>query len=268
MNIIKRDYFGEVQCIRLGYGPIGPPLMSVFMYVVDSVAIDTGQSHMAKALLGLLKDKNLKLIILTHHHEDHSGNAAKISAQHGIPVRGHPLTAEKMRTGFPIQPYQRYVWGKAPPVEVLPLNDVIATERFTFIPVHTPGHSKDHTAFLEEQHGWLFSGDLYLGERIKFFRADERFADQVASLKKVLALDFDTLFCAHNPCLKNGKQKIKNKLQFLEDLYGSVCALAEKGHPEKAVIKALDPRNDRGIKLITMGNASFANMIRSALASL
>ena len=82
MHIIKTDYFGEVECIRLGFGPIGPPLMSVFMYVVDSLVIDTGQSRMAKALLGLLKDRSLKGIILTHHHEDHSGNAAKISAQH------------------------------------------------------------------------------------------------------------------------------------------------------------------------------------------
>jgi glyoxylase-like metal-dependent hydrolase (beta-lactamase superfamily II) len=92
--------------------------------------------------------------------------------------------------------------------------------------------------FLEKKQGWLFSGDLYLGERIKFFRADERFAEQIASLIKVLTLDFDTLFCAHNPCLKSGKQKIKNKLQFLEDLY------------------------------ITMGNVSFANMVRSAMASI
>ena len=104
MNIIKTDYFGEVQSIRLGYGPIGPPLMSVFMYVVDSLVIDTGQPHMAKAVLGILRDKNLRLIILTHHHEDHSGNAAKICAQHGIPVSGHRLSAEKMRAGFPIRP--------------------------------------------------------------------------------------------------------------------------------------------------------------------
>ncbi|MGD9227108.1 MAG: hypothetical protein PVF26_11450 [Desulfobacterales bacterium] len=36
MNIIKTDCFGGVESIRLGYGPIGPPLMSVFMYIVDS----------------------------------------------------------------------------------------------------------------------------------------------------------------------------------------------------------------------------------------
>ena len=268
MNIVKTDYFGEVESIRLGYSPIGPPLMSVFMYVVDSLVIDTGQSHMAKALLGLLKDKRLNGIILTHHHEDHSGNAARISAQHAIPVRGQRLAAEKMNSGFSIRLYQRYVWGKAPPVDVIPFDDVIEADRFTFTPVHTPGHAKDHTVFLEKRQGWLFSGDLYLGERIKFFRADERFGEQIASLKKVLALDFDILFCAHNPCLKNGKQKIKNKLQFLEDLYGKVGELSHKGYSEKAIIKTLDPRNDRTLKLITMGNVSFANMVRSAMASI
>ena len=267
MNVIKSDFFGEVEMIRLGYSPIGSPLMSVLMYVVDELLIDTAQHHMAKEVMGLLREKNLSRIILTHHHEDHSGNAAMISSRHAIPVMAHPLTAEKLKLGFPILPYQHLVWGKAPAVAVTPLAGVVETNRFRFTPVHTPGHSKDHIVFFENQRGWLFSGDLYLGERIKFFRSDEDFCDQIASLKKLMKLDFDTLFCAHNPCLKNGKQKIKNKLQFLEDLNGHVRELAEKGYSEKTVIKELDPKNDRWVKWLTMGNVSFANMVRSALAS-
>jgi len=268
MNVIKIDHFGEVDIFQLGYAPVSAPLMSVMMYVVDELVIDTAQHHMAKAVKGLLEEKSLSRIILTHHHEDHSGNAAMISNRHSIPVLGHPLTAEKLNSGFSIRPYQHWVWGKSPPVTVIPLPDVVETRRFKLTPVHTPGHSKDHVVYIEKQQGWLFSGDLFLGERIKFFRSDERFGDQIASLKKVLALEFDTLFCAHNPSFKNGKKKIKNKLQFLEDLYGRVRELTEKGHPDKAVIKALDPKNDRGIKWVTMGNASFANMIRSAIASI
>lgn len=34
--------------------------------------------------------------------------------------------------------------------------------------------------YLESQHGWLFSGDLYLGERIKFFRSDEKIDQQIS----------------------------------------------------------------------------------------
>jgi glyoxylase-like metal-dependent hydrolase (beta-lactamase superfamily II) len=268
MNIVKSDYFNQVEMIQLGYGPIGSPFMSVFLYVVDGVVIDTGQHHMARTVAGLLKNKDLKCIVLSHHHEDHSGNAALISHLHKIPVFGHPLTAEKLKTGFSILPYQHIVWGKARAVEVAPLPEVVEADRFAFMPVHTPGHSKDHTVFLEKKHGWLFSGDLYIGERIKFFRADERFYDQITSLKKVLELDFEILFCGHNPSLANGKLKIRNKLQYLEDLYGNIKKLVERGLSEKAVIKALDRKSDRRVKWVTMGNASFANMLRSAMASI
>ena len=61
---------------------------------------------------------------------------------------------------------------------------------------------------------------------------------------------------------------IRSKLQFLEDLYGNIRRLVAKGFSEKAVTKALDPKNDRRVKWITMGNASFANMVRSAMAKI
>ncbi len=267
MKLIEVDSFAEVDMIRMGYSPIGAPLMSVVMYVVDGLVIDTGQHHMARAVMQFLQDKKISRIILTHHHEDHSGNAAEISHRHTIPVMGHPLTAAKLKHGFSILPYQYLVWGKAPSVDVCPLKAVVETDRFAFMPIDTPGHSKDHTVFLEKQQGWLFSGDLYLGQRIKYYRSDERLGDQIASLKKVLALEFDTLFCAHNPSLTDGKSAIRKKLQFLEDLYGQIKALAQKGFSEKAVIKALDPAKDRTVKWLTMGNVSFANMVRSAMTA-
>jgi glyoxylase-like metal-dependent hydrolase (beta-lactamase superfamily II) len=267
MNLVKTRHFDDVEMIQLGYGPVGPPLMSVFLYVLDGLIIDTAQHHMAKAVERLLGEKSLDRILLTHHHEDHSGNAAMISKRHALPVMGHPLTAEKLHSGFPIRPHQRLVWGKAPAVNVTPLAGAIETDHFKLEPVYTPGHSKDHTVFFEKQRGWLFSGDLYLAERIKFFRTDERFGDQIDSLKKLMHLDFDILFCAHNPCLKNGKQKLKNKLQFLEDLYGRIRSLLQEGLSEKAIIRKLDAHSDRLVKWLTLGNMSFANMIKSAIDS-
>ena len=251
----------------MGYSPIGTPVMSVFMYVVDGLVIDTGQHHMQKYVIEQLKDKKLNQIILTHYHEDHSGNAAAIQKTYHINVCGHSLTAEKLRNGFNTLPYQHYLWGKAPPVEVSALDSPITTDRFRFIPIHTPGHSKDHTVYFEEENGWLFSGDLYLAERIKYFRADEKFLDQIRSLRKVLELDFDVLFCSHNPCLKKGKSKLKNKLQFLEDLYGHIHSSLQEGLSEKAIIKKLNAHNDRLAKWLTLGNVSFTHMIKSAIHS-
>jgi glyoxylase-like metal-dependent hydrolase (beta-lactamase superfamily II) len=267
MKIIKTDHFQEVEMIRLGYSPIGRPIMSVYMYFVDGLVIDTGLHHLARSVQQLLQGKMINRIILTHHHEDHSGNAAMLSALHVIPVLGHALAVEKLRQGFSIRPYQYLVWGKAPPVDIAPLNGPVETEKFNFLPVETPGHSKDHVVFWEKQRGWLFAGDLYLGERIKYFRSDERLIDQIDSLKRVLTLGFDALFCAHNPCFTSGKSKIRHKLQFLEDLYGRIQTLAAKGLTEKAVIKALDPGKDRFVKWLTLGNASFANIVRSAMVN-
>ena len=265
MNLIKKTVFEKVEAIQLGYGPVGPPLMTVFMYVVDGLVIDTGQRNMQKVVVELLKQRKLTRILLTHHHEDHSGNASALATGHRIPVNAHPLAVEKMNNGFKILPYQRYVWGKADAVVVTPFAATIETDKFKLKPVHTPGHSKDHTVYLEEENGWLFSGDLYLADRIKFFRSDENLKDQISSLKKVLQLEFDVMFCAHNPCLENGKSRLKNKLQFLEEFYGQVQRLIQKGFSDREVIKKLDPKKDRLVRLITTGNISFANMVRSAV---
>ena len=117
MNLVKKTAFGEVEAIRLGFGPVRPPLMSVFLYVIDGLVIDTGQRNMQKIVVELLKEKKLSRILLTHHHEDHSGNAFALAKGHHISVAAHPLAVEKMRCGFKILPYQHYVWGKAEAVD-------------------------------------------------------------------------------------------------------------------------------------------------------
>ena len=265
MHIIRKLRFGDVNAWELGFGLVGRPFMTVYFYYIDGILIDSGQSNMRKHLPSLLKGKECKTILLTHHHEDHSGNAALVSRTHGAEVFGHPSMIEKMHKGYNILPYQKLIWGCAERLKVLPLPAFIETGRFTLLPVHTPGHSKDHTVFLEKNNGWLFSGDLYIGEKIKFFRADEKMKDQIDSIKKILACDFDALFCGHRPFPKNGKVHLERKLAYLEDFYGTIRTLARKGDGSKDIIKKLGNGSDRKVKMITMGNASFANMVRSAM---
>jgi glyoxylase-like metal-dependent hydrolase (beta-lactamase superfamily II) len=241
--------------------------MNVYFYYLDGLLIDTGQSHMQRHALEAIVDLPVHHILLTHHHEDHSGNAAAFQKQTGATAWGHARTAAKMQKGFRILPYQYLVWGRTTPVYIKPLTAPIESDQHVLTPVPTPGHSKDHLVFFEKNYGWLFSGDLYIGERIKFFRSDEDIDAQIHSLRQVMQLDFDTLFCAHNPCPQNGKHHLSRKLDFLVTLKQKVLALHRQGYPAREIIRRLDPRTDRRVKWITMGNASFANMVRSALKS-
>ncbi|WP_319409940.1 MBL fold metallo-hydrolase [uncultured Desulfosarcina sp.] len=266
MRIVKKHRFNaQVTALELGYGIIGRPLMNVYCYLIGGTLIDCGQARMAEEMKSFASAHRINQLLLTHHHEDHSGNAAMIAKVCSAAVMGHPVTVHKMTHIRPILPYQHLVWGQSREVSVSPLPALVASDGFCFLPIHTPGHSKDHTVYLEMQNGWLFSGDLYLGERIKFFRSDEKIDQQIQSLKTMLQYDFEALFCGHNPILKNGRDRLRRKLAYLEEIAGQVRFLLARGLPEREIIRRLDRRQDRFVKLVTLGNASFANMVRSAI---
>ncbi len=268
MDLVRKHFskkrFGDVLGYNSGIGLAGPPLMTAWCYLLDGVLIDSGIAHLRQAVVASVQADKPECLLLTHHHEDHSGNVGAIRRTLGIPAYAHPLTVRKMSAPFKIRPYQHVMWGRSEPVALEVHPPVHAVGRSRFRPIHMPGHSKDHTVYLEENRGYLFSGDLFLGERIKFFRADEDLGDQLASLKKAVTLDFDVLFCAHRPLMAGGRQALRNKLDFLENFYGSVQHLKAGGMSLEAVTRHLDRREDRLVKWMTMRNACFANMVRSA----
>ena len=67
--------------------------------------------------------------------------------------------------------------------------------------------------------------------------------------------------------MAGGKQKLQSKLAYLADFTGTVKSMADKGMSEKEIIRSLDKGDDKLLKLITMGNMSFGNMVRSTLRS-
>jgi glyoxylase-like metal-dependent hydrolase (beta-lactamase superfamily II) len=265
MRFLKTYDFKGIKGFELGWSPAGAPLMTAFCFVLHDLMVDTGLSHMQREVLKISEDHKVKRIFLTHYHEDHSGNARAIRQKLGIKVYGHPMTVEKMARPFRILPYQKLVWGKAAPLDMDPFPDKIDTALGTMVPVYTPGHSKDHTSFFIEDAGILFSGDLYLADRIKYFREDECLGTEIESLKKVLKLEFEVLLCSHFPKMENGRKRIKAKLAFFEDLYGSIIELWKKGIPEKEIFRVLNLKEDHFTRLFCFGNVSMMNGVRSAV---
>ncbi len=266
MRYVKTYNFGPgIKGYCMGWSPAGAPMMTAFFYAFDDILIDTGLAHMGKeALLAAHKQKSSR-IFLTHHHEDHSGNAARIREQTGARVYGHSQAAEKLKTAYPIFFYQKYIWGRTTPVAVLPLPRHIDSRLGSMVPVSMPGHSRDHMVYFLPDQGVVFSGDLYLGDRIRYFRKDEDVGAQINSLKKLLEYDFDILLCGHHPKKSRGRDHIKTKLQFLEDLYGGVTALYDKGWRGKEIFRRLGLKEDYFIKAFCCANVSMFNGVLSCI---
>lgn len=265
MKLCRTHHFGDITGYELGYGYVGKPYMTTIFYSIGNVIIDTGLSLLRREALEIVRDKKIDCILLTHHHEDHSGNVAAMMKAKQVPAYGHSKTIKKMRDGFNILMYQHVMWGKAEKAHISPFPPVIHTGEFSLIPIHAPGHSKDHTIFFEKNHGWLFCGDLYLGSKIKYCRADENLIDTLNSLRETLKLDFDSLFCAHNPKEHNGHLALKMKLEYLENFCGDVARLLKSGLSEQEVIKKMSRDEVRFIKVFTFGNVSFEQMVRKAI---
>lgn len=267
MLTLKKKIFEQVEIYKFGYAPIGKPAMTVCCFWVDQLLIDTAQYNARKKVLKTFENKKIEQIALTHWHEDHIGNTADLYLQHRPTVFAHPFTTEKLHNGFKVLPYEQFMFGKIKPYPIPTQNfpEKICTEKFEFVPIHTPGHSEDHTVFLEPQQGWLFAGDLFVSTKIKYFRRGEDLGEQIESIKKLLQYDFEVIFCGHFPQLSNGKELFRKKLQYFEDFYGSVKKYYLQGLDSKAIMKAMHLKEVYWLKYATFSDVSVELMVQSVI---
>jgi glyoxylase-like metal-dependent hydrolase (beta-lactamase superfamily II) len=223
--MVRVRAFGPVTRFRMARAVLGRPLYWVCAYCVDGLLIDTGCAHTATEFGEALRGHRVDQIINTHHHEDHIGGNAAVTARLGLPVRIHALGIDRARRPDPHLPlYRRVVWGTPPPSAPQPLGEEIRTDRYAFRVIHAPGHSPDQVVLYEERMAWLFSADLYLGERVKYLRRDERLGESLASLRRIAALPIRRLFCSLGAVIDDGQRALAAKLAYWE----SVCARVQE----------------------------------------
>jgi len=266
MKVVDSFSFEEIQGFKFGKSWRGVPKLYSHIYFIDGLLIDTGHRRMANEIIETIKDLPVTKIYITHYHEDHSGNIEMLANHFGAPVLGSKLCSEIMKSPPSISISQKMSWGNRPAYEnIQPLSGSITTENHSFRIIDIPGHARDMTALYEPNKKWLFSADLYVNSFIGYFLREESTTQQIDSIKKILALDFDVMLCGHNPAFQGAKVKLQKKLKFLEAFYKDVAAEYAKGKTAVEIFKSLKLKEFWFVRLVSRGALSRLNMVKSVI---
>lgn len=264
MPIRKSYQFERVTGAKVGRFNQGINTQFI-VYRLGETVIDTGPSNQWRYVKQFLAEQPVEQLLLTHHHEDHSGNAHSISMTHGVLPRAPQLAQEKLASGYKTPYLQKLIWGSLVPVKTQTLREEEAlADGSKIIPVHTPGHAKDLTCFFLPEQGYFFSGDLFIAKKLKLLRSDENLQQLLDSIKKVLKLDFQTLFCPHGGIIENGKTALEEKLNNIIGLCEQAQTLSRQGLTlDEITLQLLGPEDM--VAKLTGGNFCKANLIRQGL---
>lgn len=238
--------------------------LTVSIYMIDGLLIDTGPARRKKQLTKLFDQWEIKEVILTHHHEDHTGLAHWLQDHKNIPIYMHQKGIASCEKKKRLPLYRHVFWGALKPFYPLPLGETYRTKNYTWDIIHTPGHAYDHIALFNREKGWLFGGDLYVHPYPKSMFAFESLPDLINSLRKILTYDFETYFCSHAGIITEGRRAIEKKLNYLIDTQQEILSLHEKGMSPREIRNKLFPKR-HPMQYFSLFENSPIHMVNSAL---
>jgi glyoxylase-like metal-dependent hydrolase (beta-lactamase superfamily II) len=260
--LLAEEAAAGLTFLRLARTVLGRPLYRGGAYYANGVLIDCGPPATAREVLSFVEGRPLAAVLVTHHHEDHMGAAPLLLARRGVVPRVHPKGVELLARGYPQETYRRAVWGRPATVRAEALGQEVEAGGLRLQVLPTPGHSPDHVCFLEPERGWLFTGDLFLAERLRFLRVDEDFHALLASLERMAALPAQHLLCAHRGPVAGGLDALRRKAANLRTMRDQVRELLGQGLPEAEVARrAVGPEG--WLTWLSRGHFSARNFVRA-----
>jgi len=170
-------------------GMMTGPGTNTYIIGTDRLALIDPGPESALHLSALLEavGRQLKWILCTHTHLDHSPGAKALKAETGAQLLGFGAVPNDGRqdTGFT-------------PDRALHDGDTLDCGAFRLRAVHTPGHASNHLCYLLEQQKLLFTGDHVMqGSTVVISPPDGDMAVYLDSLERLLALDLAALAPGH-----------------------------------------------------------------------
>jgi len=140
-------------------------------------------------------------IVLTHHHGDHVGGVEYLSAQLGLPVWAHALTADR---------------APVPVSRLLDDGEVLALDGplpMRWRVLHTPGHASGHLCLVDERSSAGIVGDMVSTvSTIVIDPPEGDMAVYLRQLERLRELPLGALYPAHGPVLAHGVARLEEYL--------------------------------------------------------
>ncbi len=234
---------------------------TISVYLVNNALIDPGPYSIMNDVLNAIKDIDIKLediryIILTHLHIDHSGNTwallnympnAKVVIHYkAIKYLAEPtvlINSSKEVLGSIIDR-----WGNVKPIDEqrfigIKDNDTLKLEQQTLRFIETPGHAPFHMSILIDDE--LFTGDA-LGIKYKdtlrpasplpSFRLDLA----LESIKKIKELKPKRLYLPHFGVIDNAENFIEDNIRVYNDWAKIIEESLKEGKNEDEILSILN----------------------------
>ena len=188
--------------------PTLPPATRTNCYIVGeaarAVAIDpaTPYADEQARLDAYLEAEGVRLgaIVLTHHHVDHVGDAARLAARHGVPVLAHRETAAR-------------VAGRVQVARTLDDGERLDYGPGGLRAVFTPGHAPGHLCFVDAAARAIVAGDMVASVGTIIVEPDDagdmrQYLESLRRLRREVDGGATTLLPAHGPPIVDGGARL------------------------------------------------------------
>ena len=223
-----------VRRITAGNGSVftGPGTNTYLVGKEEATVIDPGPAMQEHIDVITAAAPNIKQILVTHTHPDHSPGVRLLKENLDIPAYGMLTNSSKNQD----QTFN--------PERILDDGEVFQEEEFSIEVVHTPGHASNHLCFILKEEKLIFTGDHIMnGSTVVIGPPDGNMKQYIQSLEKLKDYDIEKIAPGHGELLENPHEVadwiINHRLEREKKVFQALQE-ATKGTPDTLVEKVYD----------------------------
>ena len=164
----------------------GPGTNTYLIGDEEVTVIDPGPALHEHIEVIIQASANIKQILLTHTHPDHSPGTRLLQDNIGVPVFAL-ITESSKDQDITFTPERILIDG-----------EIIANEYYSIEVIHTPGHASNHLCYLLKDEKLLFTGDHIMdGSTVVIASPDGNMQDYIDSLAKLKEYDLNKIAPGH-----------------------------------------------------------------------